>query len=460
MSPKTLRVILVLSCLLFCPGFGVLAKSQDKELAQKTEHLFGPRSGKIVYLTLKECLAQALAHYGELRVADDDLELAKEKEVEASHIGTPILEYEYDLGPAPKNINEAVDSFFSGDLTVFNKWKVGVGVPLTTFGKVKTGRALARVGIEAEKEKKVKKKAEVILKIKQLYNGILLAREVNRLLSSAHDGVYDQIKEREAKGGTDPTQLLKLKLFRAELEKRIQEGETREILAKEALGVQVGMDPKVHFEIESGKLRPVDQRMKGFEEYRQEASQWRSDLKLLELGTLAKETQLTLEKRLMTPNLAAGAFFEMGYTPNITNAAQTDDFTDPFNFTRAGIGLQLKGQFDFHSSFSKVRQVKREIHKLEIQKELAAEGVELEVKEAFLEVQSTHQDVERAEEAGKLSRQLLFLTQSNYDIGLADPEDFIDALKSFLETRGQYFEAVFHYNVAVAQLDQKVGRVP
>ncbi|QQR79896.1 MAG: hypothetical protein IPJ69_11200 [Deltaproteobacteria bacterium] len=68
--------------------------------------------------------------------------------------------------------------------------------------------------------------------------------------------------------------------------------------------------------------------------------------------------------------------------------------------------------------------------------------------------------MDRAEEAGRWSRQLLFMTQSNMDIGIGESKDLVDALTAFLQTRGQYFEAVYNYNVAIAKLDQKTGVVP
>ena len=68
--------------------------------------------------------------------------------------------------------------------------------------------------------------------------------------------------------------------------------------------------------------------------------------------------------------------------------------------------------------------------------------------------------IERADGAGKLSRQLLFLTQSNFDLGLSESKDLVDAVQSFLTTRGEYFEAVYNYNVACAKFDMKLGRTP
>jgi outer membrane protein TolC len=458
-------VWIVLFCFLLtgfkAPGEGEEKIQPGEETAtEKAVKLFGPRSREMMRLTLDECVDRALTYNLELQAADYGIATAEEKRVEVNRIGYPILDYEYRVAPAPKDASRALESFFSGELAVFNRFKLGVGVPIHTFGKVKKGKELAETGIEAEREKKEQKKSDVVFKVKQLYYGILLAREVNRLLRSARNGVQDEIDKREEQGGTDPSELLKLKLFRAELEKRIEEGDKKEILAKEALRVQLGIDPTIRFDLATDKLRPAARRVGSYEEYRRQALEQRSELKLVELGYQAKKKQYQLEKRLMAPNLAAGAFFEIGRTPGVRNVAATDDFLDPFNFTRAGVGLELKGQLDLHTSLSKVRQARSEMHKVDVQKELAEDGVELEVKEAFLEVRNTQLDIQRAEEAGKLSRQLLFLTQSNYDIGLAEPKDLIDALQAFLQSRGQYFEAVFYHNVAVAKLDQKIGRMP
>ena len=422
--------------------------------------LFGAGTGNLQKLTLDDCIHRALVDNPELRVADYGIVGVMEKKTEANRLGYPILDYEYYLAPAPKDVGNAIESFFSGDLTVLNRFKLGVGVPIQTFGKVKVGKELADTGIAAEREKKAQKKGDIVLKIRQLYYGILLAEEARRLLTSAHEGVDKQIKKREDEGGSDPTELLKLKLFREDLEKKMQEGDKKEILAREALRIQMGLGPSTRFDLAADRLRPVPFKLGEYDPYKQEAWSQRSDLKLLDMGVQAKAQQVKLEKRLMAPNLGVGAFFEIGRTPGVTGVTTTDDFSDPFNFTRAGVGFQLKGQLDLHTGFSKIRQAKNELYKIESQRELAQEGVDLEVKEAYLDVRNTKRDMERSEEAGKLSRQLLFLTQSNYDIGLAEPKDLIEGLSGFLQSRGQYFESVFNYNVAVAKLHQKLGRLP
>lgn len=456
-------VLLALPCFLLARGKTDEATPSTREAIQKKLRLTDRgRDEKGLVLGLEDCLQRALQYNEELKANDYDREIAEGKLRELSKIGYPIVDYEYTLAPAPRQADNAVNSFFSGDITIFNKVKIGVGTPLTTFGKLGIGQDLARKGIEAERLKRVQKKSEVVLKVKQLYYGILLSHELDRLLDTALQRVKKEIDKREAEEeeATDPSEVIKLKLFRHELEKRAEESEKKRMLAREALKIQIGLDRSVALELKESHLKAVAKSLKNFDYYRDEAAKNRPELKLLDLGVQSKEDLYRLEKRKLAPNLGLGAFFEMGRAPGITGVKATDDFNNPFNFTRAGVGFQLQGQFDFHTQSAKAAQAKSDLYKTEVQKVLAGKGVALDVQEAYLDAQTAWSGVERAEEAGRLSRQLLFLTQSSVDIGVGEPKELVEAVQSFLITRGQYFEAVFNFNVAMAKLDQKRGRDP
>lgn len=411
-------------------------------------------------LNLKQCVARALQYNDELRVKDLDIALAHEKLEEVKSVGYPIFEYEYNLAPVPTDLNNAVESLFQGDVSVFNRFKLGVGTPLTTFGKISTGKSLARTGIKAEREKKAQKSSDLIYKINQLYYGVLLADEVNRLLETAGEKLQKEIDKREEESGYDPSELLKMKLLSYEIDKKIEEALKKRELALGALKGLLGYENHVVLELRDEKLRPIDYNLRNFEDYLKGEFSNRPEVKLLDIGVEAREKQLSLEESKRWPNLAVGAFFEIGHAPNITGVIASDDFNDPFNYKRAGLGLQLKGSFDFHKQFSKEAQSRSELKKMEIQRDLGLMGLKLDLKEAYLDVTSAKASIERADGAGKLSRQLLFLTQSNFDLGLSESKDLVDAVQSFLTTRGEYFEAVYNYNVACAKFDMKLGRTP
>ncbi|OGQ32159.1 MAG: hypothetical protein A3F89_04800 [Deltaproteobacteria bacterium RIFCSPLOWO2_12_FULL_50_11] len=469
---KLIIFLLIFSCVAtLCPpllvafdrDFGEGDDGKEEKIVtapQRVADEWSPKSPSVLRLGLEDCLKRAFTYNGQLRVFDYQEEVAQEKLNEARRIGKPVIEYEYNIAPVPRNVDNAVEDFFTGDVTIFNRFKLGVGAPLSTFGKLSLAQSMAREGIAAESINREKKRVEIASTVRQLYYGILLADEIRHLLKGAHKEVEKEIRKREEKGGTDPLQLLKLKIFLSEVDSRIEESDQKSVLAKEALRMQLGIDRSIRFDIKGDKLRPVSKRLEDFQIYSTEAVENRPDLKLLDIGHSVKKKQYYLEKKNRYPDLGVGAFFELGHAPYMTGVTVTDDFLSPFNFKRAGIGFRLKGTFDFAGSTSKIKQARSEVYKIEIQRELAEEGIILEVKKVYLDVKKAKSDIERTEQAQKLSRQLLFLTQSNFDIGLADPKDLVDAISSFLKTRGEYFKAVFDYNVAMATLDEKLGRIP
>ena len=162
----SLRFVSILLLLVFSCFGGVMAQEEEgvpqtqSTALEKSRRLFGPRGPNQMVLTLDQCISRALTYNLELQAADYAIQSIEGKREENSRIGHPIVEYEYNLAPIPRDVSNAVESFFSGDLTVFNKFRVAVGVPLQTFGKVKLGKQLASTGIAAEKEKKNQKKEE------------------------------------------------------------------------------------------------------------------------------------------------------------------------------------------------------------------------------------------------------------------------------------------------------------
>ncbi|MCC6274044.1 MAG: TolC family protein, partial [Deltaproteobacteria bacterium] len=182
--------------------------------------------------------------------------------------------------------------------------------------------------------------------------------------------------------------------------------------------------------------------------------------RLLDIGVKASEAQYRLEKRKLAPDIGIGGFYEFGHTVKpISGVDLTDDFNDPFNFNRVGFGLRIKGEINIKSYLAKTRAAQAEYFKNSLNKSIADEGLELDLKESYLGVLQTREAMENGYRAMKLARQYVFLTKTNVDIGVGDKKDYSDALQAYLVSRGRYLESVFNYNVAVATLELKSGGV-
>lgn len=423
---------------------------------------------RTVRVTLEDSIKSAIANNGKLGAAAFDVEAAQAQLTEARARGWPIFEYEYQTAPVPGDVSQAIDSFFSGDVAWLHRMKVGVGLPIYSFGKLSTVKSLAKQGVTASYEQQRRELATVVSEVRQLYYGIQFGDDIRNLLADASKQIQERLNKAEAAGpdtsnpdSLPPTERLKLSVYLAEIEKRADEAEGKQALAREALRIQLGFPPRTRVVLAQVGQRKVNIRLGSLEKYISDAKTSKAEAQLLDVGTEAKRLEYKLEKQKSYPDIGVGGFFELGRTVgDVTGLSATDDFNDPFNFTRAGIGLQLKGRFDPHGAKARVKKKRSEYYKVKTQREIAKEGLSLQAYQAYIEAQTAKEQVVRAERSEKDARRLMFLTKSNLEIGVGDNNDYAESLKSVLLSRAQHLESIFNWNKSIAKLDEAIGVIP
>jgi outer membrane protein TolC len=100
---------------------------------------------------------------------------------------------------------------------------------------------------------------------------------------------------------------------------------------------------------------------------------------------------------------------------------------------------------------------KAELLKSIAQKRSKFHLLEIDLKNAYLELQQKEKLLWRAEKEERSANQIVFLTKSNVDIGIGDKKEYLEALQSHLLIQAAVFENIYNYNVAVANLKQKLG---
>ncbi|MBI4125077.1 MAG: TolC family protein [Deltaproteobacteria bacterium] len=409
-------------------------------------------------LSLEDCLALAEANNAKLEAGDYAIEGSEWQVNEAKARFKPVLEVTDRMAPVPTDAQNAAESFFRGDITFFNQTKVGVGLPVYAFGKLSTAKNLAAQGVEAAKNQKERAREEIHHDVKRLYFGILFGKEIVDLTDDAIGKIDNQLAKEEEDPEHSPYDIAKLKVFKLELEKRQEEARIKSDLAREALKVQMGLPAEQTVALKEKYLEPVPQKIHGKDFYLGKAETDRAEMELVEIGVAAKALEWQLEKRKLLPNVGLGGFFEIGRTTDtIRNLSVSDDFSNPFNYTRAGVGLEIRGEFDIHRSRAKIKRLQSEHYKALTEAALAKRGMALEIEEAYGEALQGAKNLDRAEERKKLARQMLFLSKSNIEVGVGDEEEYTDALQLVLLTKSEYFKAVFDYNVALAKLEWKAG---
>lgn len=410
-------------------------------------------------LSLEECIDRAVHNNEEIKAMHYDIEKVLAQKIEATKRYVPVIKYKYNLAPVPRNIDNPIDSLSEGNLSVFNSIKVEMGVPITTFGRIEILQEMADLGVDLSTFNQRKKTDQVVLDVYKLYQGILLARQLKSLGYEALDAIQKNVKALEKDEAPDQIQLLKLKVVLYEVQRQVSEAQVKELLALATLKVQMGLEDDVDFDIKARSLKRERLAYGSFEDILAKAKENRPEYKLIQKGLELKQKEIDLAKKEYWPTLGVGAFFEGGYSPAIEGDEGSNDFTNPFNYTRAGIGFELKGELDFRKIKSKIEVANAGYLKSIGEKRAAFRGLELDLRQAYQDLNQHKYLLSRSDEEQKAARQIVFLIKSNLDIGLGEKKDYYEALQSYLVLQARGFESVFKHNIAVATLKMKMGEL-
>lgn len=408
-------------------------------------------------LHVQECIRLALMQNEEIKAARHDIDVVVAKKIEATKRYVPVVKYQYRTGPVPRDLDNPTQSFLEGEISLLNAFKVEMGAPIYTFGRISIAKNLADLGITLKSLQKKQKEDEVALNIYKLYQGVLLARQIKSLIDEGLDAIDKKIGELEKEENTDQMQILKMKVILYEAERRRQEADIKESIAIATLKVLMGLEDDVDFDLKARGLSQEKFNDGNFESILEASMEYRPEYRLLIKGVEAKAKKIDLEKREYLPNIGVGAFGELGVTPGVIGDEDDNAFNNPFNYKRAGAGFEVSGTLDWRKTKARVSEARADYMKTLAQKRAASRGLELDLKKSFLELKQHRFLLSRAENDKRAARQIVFLTKSNLDIGLGEKKDYLDALQTYLLFQGRAYEAIFNYNSAVATLKQKMG---
>ncbi len=415
--------------------------------------------GHVVRYNIEECITQVLRNNEELKSLRYDVYGSIARKIEATKRYVPVVKYKYRVAPVPQDLNNPTESFFSGDISIFNSIKIEAGVPISMFGRLEISKELADIGIDASKLMQQRKADEIVLDVYKLYYGIVLAREGKALAQKGLDAIGEKIEELEKEETVDQIEILKLKAILYQVDKKLDEANKKETVALAMLKYHTGLEDDVDFDIKDRALTRVNFSYGTFEEMIQQSKDTRPEFKLLTHQVNAKNKQVKLEQREYYPELVAGTFVEYGTSPGIIGDETETSFTNPFNYMKAGVGVELSSELDFRKIKSKVNVAKAEHLKAIADKRSKYRLLEIDLKNAYLDLKQKELLVWRSEKEKKSARQIVFLTKSNLDIGLGEKKDYLEALQSYLLIQAAVYENVYNYNIAVATVKQKIGKL-
>jgi outer membrane protein TolC len=422
-----------------------------------------PAAAQGVRWTLEQCLERALNHSPEVSEAVVERRIAESQLFQAKAGRLPQVTYTSLNGIINGARGDAVNGrTHSDDLGPFTRGELEVIQPLYTFGRLQNEIRAATMGVETKHAATKKARDTVVATVKELYYNLLLSRQIQALLTEVQEQFTKALEIAEQRleaGESAVTQqdILKLRIGLAGVTKETYTLERAIAVTKEALLHQLNLPPQADFDIAETGLEPVMLQLQPLDTYLEQAEKNRPEFTQLEAGLVARQARLQAARSAYYPSLFLAGAIRYSVAPNRDD--QDNPFVrDDFNYFQAGMALGLRWKLDFWMTHAKETERLAELTKAEVQKENATQGIELDIKRRYLEVQETQQKIEAAQTARKAARALLVTTLANFGLGVGDPKDVFDSLGLYTRMASDYYTAVRDYNIAAARLSQATGQ--
>jgi len=430
-----------------------------------------PQNTNVPKLTLRQCEELALKNSASVKDAQARLELAEAKRAQAAHAKIlPKFEVRNVWGPSPRARGEFnqfgvlsspdTSTGFS-DLRYFTEVEVNLLQPIFTFGKFAGLSRAASYGAEAEEANFRKKQNDVRSKVRQVYWGAVLGKELLAVVENARsemDKAESKIQEKLDEGSEDVSQtdLFKLKIFKYEINKRYREALSKIEIANAALGALIGHRHDEKFEIAAEYLDPVNLNVEDIDVYYDMAAHSRPEISQLRAGVNARESLLTVSRSDYYPQFFFGGqvkynFAKDRFDPN------NPFVNNPTNFFRPGFVVGASWNLNFLQTRDKVRVAHAEYKKLEEKEAVLSDAIKLEVRKTYLELKDAETNMLESRKALKASGSWLRSVSMTFDIGVAEVKDLIEAFQADGKMQAEHLENVFKYNAAAAKLSKVVG---
>lgn len=426
-----------------------------------------------VEVSLKTFIERGIENSGQIKYEEEKVNMAQNQIKEArSNRFLPNFELNTQHGVVPgvkSNTTLPEDEYYLDpnldndweNWAVFTRAEVSAVQPLFTWGALKNAVKAAESAAVAARERFESQKADYRRRLFELYQSYLLTSEILTLLEEAERKITDvqnQIEKQRENGDSefDESELFKFEVFKSEFAIRAAEVREEAAMTQQIWNYVLQADENTVYIPDTSFLDPTTQQIRELDYYRTNAIANRSEVAAIEAGIDAAEFGMKAQKQRNYPSLFLGLTGSYANTPN--RPRQSNPFIiNNANYASGSFGVGIRQNLDFLGIRSQIEKGKIQYRQAKFLKEAAVDGIVLEINRAYKEASLSKVKVDKTDEALVTAKKWLRQEQLDYDFGIGDTKDLIDAMQKELELRVQLKREVFELNKNMAELYRKSG---
>ncbi len=291
---------------------------------------------------------------------------------------------------------------------------------------------------------------EIVFRVVDAYYAVLLAAkqlEVAEQTVKTSQSILDRSQTRFDSGLVVESDLLTAKVRMAARQQELIRARNNLDLARAQLNTAMGVPVDSMLqpaEALAERTLPVPV----LQQLEKEALTNRPDLKRIQSEEAAQQQSVAIAKSSFGPRVNAFAGWEMD-NPTLVAGGGGNNWLG---------GVEV--QFDIFQGGAKRAELSRERalqERVTAMKQVASDGVRLEVRRAYYNLDSARQEVEVARSAIAQAQESLRINQNRYDGGLTTITDLLGAEEATRRSQTDYWEVVYRFHTSYANLELASG---
>ncbi|WP_312336735.1 TolC family protein [Anaerospora hongkongensis] len=396
-----------------------------------------------VELTLDEAVNLALQNNSAIKISQSEREEASWAVNEAKTAKKPTINYNFTGSYTDSDVTKA-----TGNKENYDN-KIALTLPLYTGGKAEGSIESAKLGLKSADHGIEKAKQQIKLDATTGYFSILQSANLVKVAQESVDGLAAHLKNVQAQyavGTVAKSDVLRSEVELADAEQKLISARNTLELAIASLNNVIGLPLDSQINPKQAALTYVayNVTLDGSINY---ALTNRPEIAQADAGVAVAKQQIKIASANKKPTIALN-----GYTDwNDTDMPGTDN--DNWG---ASITASYK-LFDSGLAKSKIKQADAGLSKSEEQARQSRDSVQLEVRQAYLNMKEAEKRIETSKVAVEKAEEDFKIAQVRYSAGVGTNLDVIDAQLALTQAKTNHIQALYDYNTSKAKLDKAMG---
>jgi len=332
--------------------------------------------------------------------------------------------------------------------------------PLATFGRLESYQEAAQHNIVIKQQDVTLQKDEIGLQVVKAYYGYLTARDSRLLLEdtrkrlgAALDLVNGWLDE--GSGNASQSDKFALQSGLGLIDNFLAEAGGVELIAMAGLKLLTGREEEL-IELADRRLLPVELPAETLDEWIELAQLNRVEFKQVSAGLTARRALVEATRAEEKPIVYAGVAGSLAYSPG-RERLDNPHVYDPFNHVALSPLIGMRWQWEQGAQPARVVQAQADLDALVHKASFARLGIPFQVREQYFSMQAKHQAIDSMRSSSKAARRWMIASYSDFEAGLEEADDIINALQVYVLSYAEYLRAVNDFNNHVSKLRSVSG---